>query len=114
MGRKLGGGSAPFLGRGQLGPIQHKVAWAEAYLHTKWHLDSYCHIAIWSQRIWAENCGRGLCPFRGGGAGSPSNTLWPGPRPTYTPSFILIHPSVWPQCTDVTDRTDKQDRTTVR
>jgi len=36
-----------------------------------------------------------------GGAGSPSNTVWPGPRPI--PSGILIHPTVWPQYT-VTDR----------
>jgi len=27
----------------------------------------------------------------GRGAGSPSNTMWPGPRPTRVPSFILIH-----------------------
>jgi len=26
------------------------------------------------------------------------------------PSFILIHPTVWPQYTNVTDRTDRQDR----
>jgi len=50
----------------------------------------------------------GLCPFRGGGAGSPSNTVWPGLRSTCVPSFILIHPTVWPQCTNVTDRTDRQ------
>ena len=25
-------------------------------------------------------------------------------------SFILIRPTVWPQCTNVTDRTDRQDR----
>jgi len=32
------------------------------------------------------------------GAGSPSNTMWPGPRPTsFLPSGILIHPTVWPQ-----------------
>jgi len=55
----------------------------------------------------------GLCPFGGRGAGSPSNTLWPGPRPTCVPSFILIHPTVWPQCTNVTDRTG-QDRQTDR
>jgi len=29
--------------------------------------------------------------------GSPSNTVWPGPRPTSLPSGILIHPTVWPQ-----------------
>jgi len=31
------------------------------------------------------------------GAGSPSNTMWPGPRPTPVPSGILLHPTVWPQ-----------------
>jgi len=35
----------------------------------------------------------------GGGAGSPSNTMWPGPTPTYLRSGILIHPAVWPQQT---------------
>ena len=34
--------------------------------------------------------------------------MWPGPRPTCAPSFILIRPTVWPQYTNVTDRTDKQ------
>jgi len=29
--------------------------------------------------------------------GSPSNTMWPGPRATSLPSGILIHPTVWPQ-----------------
>ena len=58
--------------------------------------------AIWPQQTWAENWR--LCPFLGGGAGSPSNTMWLGPRPTYTPSFILIHPTVWPQYTNITDR----------
>ena len=38
-----------------------------------------------------------LPPLRGGGAGSPSNTHWPGLRPTCVPSFILIHPTVWPK-----------------
>jgi len=27
----------------------------------------------------------------------PSNTMWPGPRPTCVPSDMLIHPAVWPQ-----------------
>jgi len=40
-------------------------------------------------------------PFHGR-AGSPSNTMWPGPRPTSVPSGILIHPSVWPQQTTTT------------
>jgi len=32
-----------------------------------------------------------------GGAGAPSNTMSPGPRPTSVPSGTLIHPDVWPQ-----------------
>jgi len=43
--------------------------------------------------------------FRGG-AGSPSNTISPGPKPTSVPSGTLIHPAVWPQYTNVRDRTD--------
>ena len=30
-----------------------------------------------------------------------------GPRPTSIPNGILIHPTVWPQYTNVTDRQDK-------
>jgi len=40
------------------------------------------------------------------GAGSPSNTMWPGPRHTSVPSGILIRETVWPQYTNVTDGTD--------
>jgi len=56
-------------------------------------------------RHWPKNVGGCCAPFRGG-AGSPSNALSPGPRPTSVPSDILIHPIVWPQCTNVTDRHD--------
>ena len=43
-------------------------------------------------KIW------GLCPpFGEWGAGSPSNTKSPGPRPTSIPSDILIHAAIWPQ-----------------
>jgi len=38
MGQKLGGVGVPFfLVVAAWVPIEHKVAWAEAYLHTKWH-----------------------------------------------------------------------------
>jgi len=40
----------------------------------------------------------GLCLFSWG-AMSPSNTMWPGPRPTSIASGILTHPAVWPQQT---------------
>jgi len=44
MGRKLVCGSAPFWG-GVCVPICHKVAWAEVYLRTKWHLDPSSRLA---------------------------------------------------------------------
>jgi len=65
MGRKLGGAVLPFWGgkldphpaqcglgrslalpllrRGSWVPIKHNVAWAEAYIPTKWHLDPCSH-----------------------------------------------------------------------
>ena len=64
-----------------------------------------CHYQYCYQ-IWADNWG--LCPFVGGGGGSPSNTMWPGTRPTCMPSFILIHPTVWSQYTNVTDIPHRQ------
>jgi len=41
----------------------------------------------------------GAVPLMGGGAGSSYNTMWPGTRPIFVPSGILIHPAVWPQQT---------------
>jgi len=38
-------------------------------------------------------------PISGGGAGFPSNTMWPGPSSTSALSGILTHPAVWPQYT---------------
>jgi len=56
---------------------------------------------------------RGGCyvPLSGVGAASPLNTMWLGPRPTSVPSDLLIHQTVWPQYTNVTDRqTDRKDK----
>jgi len=49
--------------------------------------------------------------FLGGGAESPCNTMWPWPRPTSMASGTLIHPTVWPQYTNITDRTDNTEQT---
>jgi len=71
-----------------------------------WHLDP-------SSDLVATDMDRklsGAVPFGGGRAASPSNIMWPGTRPTCMPSFILIYPTVWPRSTNVTDRTDRQDR----
>jgi len=43
------------------------------------------------------------------GKRGPSNTVWPGPRPTSVASGILIDPTVGLQYTNVTERTDRQD-----
>ena len=53
----------------------------------------FIHAALWPQYTWAENL-VGVCPFRGGGAGSPSNTMSPRLRPTSVPSSILMHTAV--------------------
>jgi len=87
----------------KFGAPSNTVAWAAAYLRPSGIL---IHAAICPQQIWAENWG--LSPFGGGELGlhlNPPNTVWPGPRPTCMPSFILMHPTVWPQYTNVTDRT---------
>jgi len=44
-----------------------------------------------------------------GGAGSPSNTTWPEPRTTSVLSGTLIHPTVWPQYINATERQTGQD-----
>jgi len=70
-----------------------------------WKLSPIIHQVIrssWNGRPFGHNRHVpkiGVCaPFLVG-AGSPSNTMWPGPRPTFVPSGILIHPPVWPQQT---------------
>jgi len=73
---------------GGLGP-HVTVAWAEAYLHTKYHLDPSSRLAT---IIMCRKLG-GSAPFWGGGAGSPSNTK----SPTSVPNGILIHAAIWPQ-----------------
>jgi len=82
---------------------------------------SLVHPAVWQQSTWAAyytdaakpmpiNIKSGAdVPLSVGAPGSPFNTMWPGPRPTYMPSFILMHPTVWPQYTNVSDREDRTD-----
>jgi len=65
------------------------VAWAEAYLRTKWHLDP-------CSRLATIDVGRklGAPPlFRVGGWVSMYHKS-PGLRPTCIPSGILMHPAV--------------------
>jgi len=63
MGRKFSGrAGSPF----------NKVPCAEAYLHTKWHLDASSRFATIEM---GQKLGRGAPPLLGEGAGSPSNTV---------------------------------------
>jgi len=91
MGRKLGG-CAPF-GRGELGPHVAQCGLGR-------DLPSY-QVASWSIQPFGHNTHGpkigGVHPFWGGGAGSPSNTMSLGLRPTSTPSGILIYRAIWPQ-----------------
>jgi len=69
MGQKLGG-AVPLLDGA--GSPSNTVAWAEAYLHTKWHLNPSSHC------LATTEMGRKLgpvSPFWGMGAGSPSSTV---------------------------------------
>jgi len=44
-GPKLGEGGRALFSVGCLVSIEHKIAWAEAYLHTKWHLSPSSSLA---------------------------------------------------------------------
>jgi len=68
-------------------------------------------MAPWSMKPFGHNIHGpkiGGCAHLGRVAGSPLNTMWPGTRPTSLPSFVVIHPTVRPQYTNVTDRPDRQ------
>jgi len=71
--------------------INLRFTYLLTYLLTNWRFDS-------SSRLATIDMGRKLeaVPLWGGGAGSPSNTVWPRSRPTSVPSDILIRPAVWP------------------
>jgi len=102
----LGGGLRPLFGEGNGVPItQSRLSRGLApYQVASWSMQPFgCN------RYGPKIGGRGLCTFEGVEAGSPSNTMWPGTRTTCMPSLILIHPTVWPQYTNVTGRQTGQD-----
>ena len=69
-GPKIGCGGGCALFTGGAGSPSNTVAWAEAYLHTKWHLSP-------SSLLATTDIGRKLggCAPLGRGAGFPSNTM---------------------------------------
>jgi len=97
------GGCAPF-GGGRAGFPCNTICLGQglpSYQVASWSIQPFGH------KGHGPKIGR-LCPFGGGGTGSPPNTIWSRPRPTCVSSFILIHPTVWPQYINVTDRQDRQ------
>ena len=71
---------------GELGPhlTQCRLGWGlSPYQVASWSIQPFGHKRYMGRKL------RGSAPL-GRGAGSPSNTMWPGPRPTCVPSFILI------------------------
>jgi len=79
----------------------------QAYLHTTRHPDPCSLLA--TTYTGRKKLGRAAVPLWVGGAGSPSNTMSHGPRPICIPSGILIHETVWPQYTRVTDNRRQTD-----
>ena len=71
---------------GKLGPYLTQFGLGRAYLCTKWHLDPSSCLAT---RDMGRKLGVGCAPFWERGAGSPCNTTWPGPMPTFIPSGML-------------------------
>ena len=101
-GRKVGAAVSPFWGRGAgshltqcglgrgLPSFQVASGSIEVFGH-KTRAEYWEVVPLWEK-----------------GAGCPCNTMWPGPKPTSTPSFIFIHSTVWSQYSNVTDRTNRQ------
>jgi len=91
LGRNWVGGAVPFF-YGELGPPLTQSRLGRGLPSYQVHLSP-------SSRLTTTDRGRkfGACPFRGGGAGSPSKTMSLRLRPTSVPSGILMHTPVWPQ-----------------
>ena len=82
------------------------------YYHHNYKNPTVAEMGHNARATWAKKYGVGAAVHLFvGGAGPLSNTLSPGPSPTSVPSSILIHTTVWPQYTNVSYVTDRQDRT---
>ena len=86
---------------------------------TKTKNNKGCTVAEMSDRFATIDMGRKVMsgaavPISVGRDGSLSNAISPGPRSNSVPSGILIHPTVWSQYTNVTDRpVSERPRSTV-
>ena len=102
MGRREEDCCAPFE-KGELGPHLTQCGLGQGLPRTKWHLDTSSHLA----KIDMGRKVRSAVPlFRG--AGSPSNTLWSGPRAYLRVKFHFDPSNRLPHYTNVSDRTYRQ------
>ena len=104
MGRKVGA-AVPLLGR-ELDHHLTQCAWAEAYLHSKWHLDPSNRLATTDM---GQNVGAAV-PLLGRELGAHLTQFVARAKRTSMPNFVMIQPTVWPQYTKVTDRWTGTDR----
>jgi len=89
MGRKVA--AAVPLSVGELGPTCRLGRGLPPYQVVEWSIQPFRH-----NRHGPKSVGL-LCPFPWGRTRSPSNTMWPGPRPTSVLSRILVYPALWRQ-----------------
>jgi len=105
------GGLRPLLGEWELSPNLTQCRVSGGQPPTKWHFDPSSHLAT---RDMGRKLGA-LSSFEERGCWFSINNVARA-RPTCTPSFILIRPTVWPQYSNVTDRQahrqHRQDRQT--
>jgi len=89
------------------------VAWVEAYLRTKWHNDPSSRLAITDM---GQKLQGAAVPFFWGGGELDvpiyHNVAW-AEAYLELPSGILIHPVVWPQYTNVTKQTHRQQSDSI-
>jgi len=103
-GPKSGRGYCAPYHEGELGPNLTQCHLGQGL--SPWHPDPYSCLATTDIGLKG---GPAVSLLRGSWV--PSNTMWPGPKPTSVTSGILIHPTIWSQYTNVTDRQTGQDRT---
>ena len=75
--------------------------YAASWLRSRGRTNKCWAVAEMGDRLATTDMGwkLGAVPLLGVVARSPSNTMWPGPRPTSVPSGTLINSAIWPQQT---------------
>ena len=105
-GPKSGGGCCATYHGGELGPNLTQCHLGQGL--PPWHPDPSSHLGTTDIGL---KVGAAVSLLWGNWV--PSNTMRPGARPTSIPSGTLIHPTIWPQYTNITDRQDRQQSESI-